>query len=399
MDILDANYGGGSVKPEDDWLFLGDPDVEDGQVDEYDLTSTPNDFNALTIFSFIESGAVKIPGFQRHFVWDIKRASKLIESLIIGLPVPQVFLYEEARNRFLVIDGQQRLMTIYFFIKQRFPKKEARPRLRNVFMERGGIPDEVLSNDDLFEDFALKLPDLSPGRPNKFSGLTYSDLDDYKTQFDLRTIRNVVVKQVKPSGGNSSIYEMFSRLNTGGINLTPQEIRLSLYHSKFYDLLTRLNLDSRWRLLLGRPEPDLHMQDVEVLARAVAMWRDGSQYKPSMVRFLNQFSHVAQKFNEEELATIESYFNWFLDSAREVAPSAWQRQSKFSVPIFEAVFAASCSLRDKGQPVALSSALVEKIKLDPVVQDSSQEKTTDTGNVRNRLKRALELVAAANESR
>ncbi|MEH1164634.1 DUF262 domain-containing protein [Micromonospora sp. CPCC 205539] len=387
------------MKPDDDWLFLGEPDVDDGQVDEYDLTSTPNDFNALTIFSFIESGAVKIPGFQRHYVWDIKRASKLIESLIIGLPVPQVFLYEEARNRFLVIDGQQRLMTIYFFIKQRFPKREARPRLRNVFMERGGIPDEVLGNDDLFEDFALKLPDLNPGRPNKFSGLTYSDLDDYKTQFDLRTIRNVVVKQVKPSGGNSSIYEMFSRLNTGGINLTPQEIRLSLYHSKFYDLLTRLNLDTRWRELLGRPEPDLHMQDVEVLARAVAMWRDGPQYKPSMVRFLNQFSQVAQAYDEAELATIEGYFNWFLDNASDVAPSAWQRQSKFSVPIFEAVFAASCSLRDKGQLVALSSELVEKIKLDPVVQESSQEKTTDTGNVRNRLRRALELVAAASESR
>ena len=74
---------------------------------EYDLTATPNDFNVLTIHSFIESGAVKIPAFQRNDVWDIKRASKLIESLILGLPVPQILPYEEARNSFLVIDGQQ----------------------------------------------------------------------------------------------------------------------------------------------------------------------------------------------------------------------------------------------------------------------------------------------------
>ena len=86
--------------------YIDEPDQ--GQIDEYDITATPNDFNISTIFNFIESGAVKIPGFQRNYVWEHRRASKLIESLILGLPVPQVFLYEEARNRFLVIDGQQR---------------------------------------------------------------------------------------------------------------------------------------------------------------------------------------------------------------------------------------------------------------------------------------------------
>jgi uncharacterized protein with ParB-like and HNH nuclease domain len=52
---------------------------------------------------------VKIPGFQRNYVWDIKRASKLIESIIIGIPIPQIFLFEEDRNKFIVIDGQQTL--------------------------------------------------------------------------------------------------------------------------------------------------------------------------------------------------------------------------------------------------------------------------------------------------
>ncbi len=72
---------------------------------EYELTSSPNDFNILTLFNFIESGTVRVPGFQRNFVWDIRRASKLIESMVTGLPVPQIFLYEEGRNKFLVIDG------------------------------------------------------------------------------------------------------------------------------------------------------------------------------------------------------------------------------------------------------------------------------------------------------
>ena len=79
--------------------------------------------------SFLEAGNVKIPGFQRNYVWDIKRASKLIESLIIGLPIPQIFLFQEAKNKLLVIDGQQRLMSIYYFIKRRFPHKDQRDAL------------------------------------------------------------------------------------------------------------------------------------------------------------------------------------------------------------------------------------------------------------------------------
>ncbi|RRR71420.1 MAG: DUF262 domain-containing protein [Candidatus Viridilinea halotolerans] len=123
---------------------------EHSAIGEYDITSSPNDFNVLTLFNFIESGAIKIPGFQRNYVWDIKRASRLIESLLIGLPVPQIFLYEEKRNKFLVIDGQQRLMSIYYFIKERFPKKEKRTDLRKIFDEHGKIPSDVFY-DSLFD--------------------------------------------------------------------------------------------------------------------------------------------------------------------------------------------------------------------------------------------------------
>ncbi len=212
-------------------------DEDDIQISEYDITSTPNDFNVSTLYNFVESGAVRIPGFQRNFVWDLARASKLIESLILGLPVPQLFLYEQSRNRFLVIDGQQRLMTVYYFIKKRFPRKEKRAELRTIFDSQGGIPDEILHADTYFETFNLRLPEKLPNHKNKFKGLNYATLGEYKTQFDLRPIRNVVVKQNAPSQDDSSMYEVFNRLNTGGINLRPQEIRTSMYHSPFYEVL------------------------------------------------------------------------------------------------------------------------------------------------------------------
>src|SRR5438034_7027552 len=86
----------------DSSVYEDDDDAsEDGGISEYDLVASPNDFNVKTIFDFISQGVVKIPGFQRNYVWDIKRASMLIESLMMGLPIPQIFLYEEARNSFL----------------------------------------------------------------------------------------------------------------------------------------------------------------------------------------------------------------------------------------------------------------------------------------------------------
>jgi uncharacterized protein with ParB-like and HNH nuclease domain len=141
----------------EDWLEEASQVPEDLEIDEYDLVAAPNDWNTRTICDFIDSGAVQIPGFQRNYVWDIKRASKLIESLILGLPVPQVFLYEESRNRFLVIDGQQRLLTLFFFSKGRFPKKHYRADLRHLLNE-GDIDDGVLFDDANFEPFRLSLP-------------------------------------------------------------------------------------------------------------------------------------------------------------------------------------------------------------------------------------------------
>ena len=93
-------------------------------VMQYDISVIPNDFNITTIYNLIDSGAIEMPVFQRNYIWDKKRASRFIESLILGLPIPQIFLYQKARNQFLVIDGQQRLLSIYYFIKQRFPISE-----------------------------------------------------------------------------------------------------------------------------------------------------------------------------------------------------------------------------------------------------------------------------------
>ena len=377
--------------------YVGEDD--ELQVDEYDITVTPNDFNVMTLSSFIESGAVKIPGFQRNFVWDIRRASKLIESLIVGLPVPQIFLYEQARNSFLVIDGQQRLMSIYYFIKKRFPRKEKRTDLRGIFAEHGKIPESVFHNDKYFHAFNLRLPQAVPGNRNRFHGLNYATMDDYKTQFDLRPIRNIIVKQNSPSGSDSSIYEIFNRLNTGGVNLRQQEIRACMFHSDFYVMLDRVNSFDGWRAVLNSPEPDLNLKDVEILLRGFAMLINGDEYSPSMLRFLNQFSRECTRYGEDRNAYLEELFLSFVGACDKLSEGAFinKRNKRFNIALYEAVFAAVCEQaldEDRLVEGKIRGKALKELETDETFTRAALEGTTRTSNVHARLQRAREIVGS-----
>ena len=369
-------------------------DTEELQIEEYDITASPNDFNVMTLCSYIDSGSVRIPGFQRNFVWDIRRASRLIESLILGLPVPQLFLYEQERNKLLVIDGQQRLMSIYYFVKKRFPRKERRADIRRIFDREGIIPDEVLHNDEYFQTFNLQLIGSLPNRENRFKGLNYATLGDYQLQLDLRPIRNIVVKQNAPSGDDSSMFEVFNRLNSGGVNLRPQEIRTSMYHSEFYTMLYRINAESeKWRELVGAEAPDLHMKDIEILLRGFAMLVDGPNYSPSMVKFLNNFSNSCKANGSTKNEYFARLFESFLDACAGLPPDAFKnkKNNRFNIALYEAVFAGSCKKAFAEQrPVRgrLDEARVHALDKDKEFSEAARVATTNTVNVKTRLRRA-----------
>ena len=365
-------------------------------IDQYDLVASPNDFNTRTLVDFIEEGVVNIPGFQRNFVWDLKRASRLIESMIVGLPVPQVFLYEQGSNRYLVIDGQQRLMSIYYFVKGRFPRKEALVDLRMNSNWQSAIPQDILNKDDFFTDFRLNLPESVPGRPNRFHRRSYANLEDeHRTPFNLRTIRHIIVRQVAPKG-DDAMYEIFNRLNSGGVNLTPQEIRRCAFDSKFYEMLYRTNTQEEWRKLVGTKIPDIHMKDVEILLRGFAMLISEESYRPSMVKFLNKFSQEAQSFDEQQLEQFRMLLESFLASCRNLPAQAFHSsQGRFSPMIFESVFVAACR-----EPYLVGDKIdgeidfnsLEMLKENAEFRSATQSQTTSQRNVIRRLDLAREII-------
>ena len=372
----------GSPAADGSWLDEASLESDEVEVQDYDIVSSPNDWNFSTIVSFIGSGAMVIPSFQRNYIWDRKRASKLIESLLIGLPVPQVFLYEEERNSFLVIDGQQRLLTLYFFSKGRFPKPKIRGELR-ARLQQGFIDEDFLEDDEFFETFRLSLPKSPTGKPNRFHGLTYKGLKEDKTSLDLRTLRNIVVKQTSPEG-NSAVFELFNRLNTGGVNLTQQEIRASLYHSKFFIEVIDLNSDPAWRHIVGTEKPDARMRDTEFLLRALALAGSSDGFSGSMANFINNYCLKARKFSEQDARTahdgLTGFFTLFSDT-----PSPFMRAGKFSGVLFESAYAA---WQQSGQPAMEHKKISEAIsaaKQTEEFADTLQEGSTKPVNIRKRI--------------
>lgn len=231
---------------------------------EFEIATYPSDLTLSVIHEMWKDKDITIPSFQRNFVWNIKQSSLLIESFLLGLPVPQVFFYIDGENKNLVIDGQQRIMSVIFFFEGYFGEENIQGR-RAVF----------------------RLTGLSEGSP--YAGKRMVDLS---TQ-DQRRLKNAVlravnIRQLAPVNQSTSMYHIFERLNTGGTPLRPQEIRNCVFHGSLVDDLHELNEDADWRLILGKKPLDKHQRDVEMILRIFAMTDRGDEYEKPMKEFLNR---------------------------------------------------------------------------------------------------------------
>ena len=240
-----------------------DEEIEDELVIEYDIASYPSDLTLSVIHEMWNDGDIIIPDFQREFVWTIRQSSLLIDSFLAGLPVPQIFFYIDKENKNLVIDGQQRILSVVFFLEGYFGFENLQGR-RQVFRLSG-------------------LDDRSP-----YHNKRYEDLEDSERR-KLRSavLRVVNIRQLSPKEDNTSIYHIFERLNTGGTPLRPQEIRNCVFRGDFANLLKELNKDKHWRTILGRQQYDKHQRDVELILRVFSLVGTWKKYEKPMKEFLN----------------------------------------------------------------------------------------------------------------
>lgn len=248
----------------------------------YDIASYPSDLTLSVLAEMWKNKDIVIPEFQRNFVWKIDQSSLLIESFLLGLPVPQVFFYVDENNKNLVIDGQQRLLSVVYFLEGFFGSESIHGK-KQVFRLSG-------------------LDDRSPYAKKRFV-----DLDE-ASQRKLKSavLRAINIRQLNPKEEHTSVYHIFERLNTGGTPLKPQEIRNCVFRGGFATQLRELNADSNWRKILGKETLDKHQKDVELILRVFALSQAWQKYEKPMKEFLN----VAMDHNSS--GTTQKV-NWFAE--------------------------------------------------------------------------------------
>jgi hypothetical protein len=301
-----------------DLLRQGEPEIdevleEDEEVVpfQYDISTSGRDYDVLDLVHRLRNGDIVVPTFQRGYVWSLRDASRFIESLLFGLPVPNIFLsVEPETQKLLVVDGRQRLSTIHFFYEGIWPISK--------------------------REFALR----GTGQKGKYEGATYKSLPDAdKRRLDHAPMRASIIKQESPSEDSSSIYHVFERLNTSGVSLTPQEIRAAIYHGEFSDLIGGLNKNKLWREIYG-PE-NKFMRDQELILRFFAFYYNLQNYSAPMKEFLNKFMAWNRHLARIPAARLSVLFTATIALISEaIGKQAFRPIRSFNTAVFDSVMVA-----------------------------------------------------------
>lgn len=292
---------------------LYDDKVDDYSEDEentdfrFSITSYGADYTVDRLVSRLRDNKIVIPEFQRQYVWDIKQASRFIESLILGLPVPGVFFTQEkGTNKMLVIDGQQRLLSLQKFYDKKFGSQLF--KLKNV-------------QDDL-------------------EGKTIDDLStNDKNMLDDSVIHATVVKQDSPTDDDSSIYMVFERLNTGGTKLAPQEIRACIYHGELNKCLSELAENDTWKQIYAADNKRLKSQ--ELILRYFALLENYKEYTRGLKGFLNNYMEANKNPGEKKIAWLSQKFITTIETSYKIAGSnAFRIGKNINAAIFDSVMIA-----------------------------------------------------------
>lgn len=249
---------------------LFDEDDSSENSDDFKITASdfsdiyiiPSDWTVSTLRRELVDIVDLAPYFQRRSVWTAKAKSKFIESLILGIPIPQILLAErlEERNQFLVLDGKQRLSAIKEFFEGRYDD--------GTIFKLQGLDDLTELNGETWE--TIKHRHLRVARA-----------------IEAAAIRTGVIRGWRR---DDVLYEIFHRLNSGSVKLSPMELRMSLIRGPFVREVIRQTASCpNLQTMLGLRRPDKRMKDVEVAIRHFAFQDHSICYQGNLKQFLDDY--------------------------------------------------------------------------------------------------------------
>ncbi|KKW92231.1 DUF262 domain-containing protein [Sphingobium chungbukense] len=243
----------------------GSDDYRVTPADFADIFVIPSDWNVSTLRGELDEIVDLDPAFQRRSVWSLAAKSKFIESLILGIPIPQILLAEshEQRNHYLVLDGKQRLLTIKEFFQ-------------------GRLSDGV--------KFRLTgLNDLSRLNGRDWDGIVIDFPKDARA-IDAAQIRTAIIRGWR---NDNILYEIFHRLNSGSVRLSPMELRMALVRGPFIaSVVRKTSEEAAIQAMLGLRVPDKRMRDVEIAIRHMAFNDGRVVYAGNLKEFLDEYCRL-----------------------------------------------------------------------------------------------------------
>lgn len=323
---------------------------------EYEIMNYPADITLSGYVDYWNKKELIIPDFQRNYVWDRIKASKLIESFLLGLPVPGTFLYKQkSKPGFLIIDGQQRITSVVRFIK------------------------------GTFDESVFRLKNVSPRYENK----SFDDLEeDDKFKLKGAVLRATIIQQINPLD-DTSIYQIFERLNTGGVNLNPMEVRQCVSYGPFVAALKKMNEDPDWRAIIGQEKIDKRLRDVELILRCLALSETGEKYEKPMKGFLNKFMEDNRGKDENFEEMIESFGRTTQFIITKLGEKPFHLRGRLNYGALDSIMAVT--LADIA-PLDLKARFDSLLKDDEYISSISFN-TSDESVVQTRLAKAIEYLS------
>lgn len=290
------------------------------------------------------------------YVWDRIKASKLVESFLLGLPVPGTFLYKErVKAGYLIIDGQQRITSLIRFIK------------------------------GTFEETVFRLKNVHP----RYEGKAFADLSE-EEQFKLKgqTLRATIIQQIDPQD-DTSIYQVFERLNTGGVNLNPMEVRQCVSYGPFVEALKEMNRVESWRQVIGQPKIDKRLRDVELALRCLALSEKGEDYEKPMKGFLNKYMEARRGDDDDYAELIDNFRRTSDYILAQLGEKPFHLRGRLNYGALDSIMAAALADVAPKDLKARFSALREDAEYDAAITYN----TSDESVVEVRLTKAIEYLS------
>lgn len=262
-----------STKEENVIVKIREEQEDDYSDDDlYNISSWGADLSFREIVTMYDEGELVKPEMQRHYVWDKTEASRFIESLLMGLPVPSIFFARSDGEKKLIVDGYQRIMSV-------------RDYIRGIFSGDGKV--FKLSNSEKIN--------------KRWRGKAFSELpEESQRRIKSTTIHAIIFEQKHPKQDDTSLFQVFERINTGGRSLTAQEIRNCVYQGRFNTLLIEINKYPKWRDLYGLKVLDTRMRDIEFILRFFALSSPEMLGKTDgKISLKKHLSNAMGKLNEE----------------------------------------------------------------------------------------------------